>query len=286
MGRILKNKLSPLRVKTKGIRHELTVPHSPQQNGVAERMNRTLMESAKTMIAHAKLPNFFWAEAEAVATAAYVRNRLPTTAFKTPYEKWYERKPNVSHLKVFGCIAYAHIPDVQRQKLDKKSKKLRFVRDSQESTGYRLLNDESKKLVIRRDVIFNEMDFGLSSEETTDMFDTIEVNTQHETQGNESHDMPEDGNDYDSYQESGDNTLRRSRRHRQPPVRYGLDQYADVLVEEKVHHVAYQMCQVQEPTSMDEALRSTHAQEWKMEANSEYQALIDNNTWELVEPLK
>lgn len=61
-------------LKSKGIRHELTVPHSPQQNGVAERMNRTLMESARSMIAHAKQPNSFWAEA--VATAAYVRNRL------------------------------------------------------------------------------------------------------------------------------------------------------------------------------------------------------------------
>ena len=69
-------------LKARGIRHELTVPHSPQQNGVAERMNRTLMESATTMIAHAKLPNSFWAEA--VATASYIRNRLPTTAFKTP----------------------------------------------------------------------------------------------------------------------------------------------------------------------------------------------------------
>ena len=170
------------------------------------------MESARTMIAHAKLPNSFWAEA--VATAAYVRNRLPTTAFKTPstlYERWYERLPNMSHLKVFGCIVYTHIPDVQRQKLDKKTEKLRFVGYSQNLKGYRLLNDESKKLVIRRDVIFNEMDFGLPSDETTDVFDTIEVNTQHGSQGDESDHTPEDGIDHDNYHDSGDNTLRRSR---------------------------------------------------------------------------
>ena len=106
------------------------------------------MESARSMFAHSKLQNLFWAEA--IANSAYVRNRLPTTAFTTPitpYEKWYERKPNVSHLRVFGCIAYAHVPDVQRQKLDKKAKKYRFVGYSQQSKGYRLLEDKSKKVV-------------------------------------------------------------------------------------------------------------------------------------------
>ena len=90
-------------MKSKGIQHELTVPHSPQQNGVAERMNRTLTESALAMIAHANLPNDSWAEA--IATAAYVKNQAPTTAFETdttPYERWYRKKPDVTHLKVFG----------------------------------------------------------------------------------------------------------------------------------------------------------------------------------------
>ena len=103
-------------LKEKGIRHELTMPHSPQQNGVSERMNRTQVESARSMIAHAGLSNIFLAEA-----AAYVRNRLPTVALKereTPYERWYGRKPDVSHFRVFGCIAYAHVPDCERRKLD------------------------------------------------------------------------------------------------------------------------------------------------------------------------
>ena len=76
----------------------------PQHNGVAIRMNRTLVESAKSMVYHAGLSKSFWAEA--INTAAYIRNRIVTSASgMTPHERWYGRAPDVSHLKVFGCIA-------------------------------------------------------------------------------------------------------------------------------------------------------------------------------------
>ena len=145
-------------LKLKGIHHELTVPHTPEQNGVAERMNRTLIESARSMLAHAGLPHCYWAEA--VSTAAYLKNRTVTMAFEkvaTPYERWYGRKPNISNLRVFGCVAYAHIPDSQRTKLDKK---MRFVGYSIQSKGYRLLDEKTRNVLVRRDVVFNETNFG------------------------------------------------------------------------------------------------------------------------------
>ena len=80
------------------------------------------------MIAHAGLSNILWAEA--ISAAAYVRNHLPTKALKereTPYERCYGRKPDVSHFRVFGCMAYVHVPDYERRKLDTKSKRMRFV---------------------------------------------------------------------------------------------------------------------------------------------------------------
>ena len=78
---------------SKGIEHQLTVPHSPQQNGVAERLNSTLMESARAMLSHSNLPNKFWAEA--LATAAYLRNRITTSANEQQltFEKWYGTNP-------------------------------------------------------------------------------------------------------------------------------------------------------------------------------------------------
>ena len=113
---------------SKGIKHELSAPYSPAQNGVAERFNQTLVESAHTMRAQAKLPERY--RGEAVATAAYLRNRVPTRSLKntTPYEKWYDRKPNLSHVRVFGCMCYAYIPEVNKKgKLSNKAEKLRFI---------------------------------------------------------------------------------------------------------------------------------------------------------------
>ena len=104
-------------LKSEGIRHERTVPKTPQQIGVAEWMNRTLIE---TMLTHAQIPHSFWAEA--LTTAVYLRNRTPTKAVMdmTPYEAWTGKKPKVSYLRVFGCDAYAHVPKDERGKLIKE----------------------------------------------------------------------------------------------------------------------------------------------------------------------
>ena len=107
-------------LKREGVKHELTVPKNPEQNGVSERMNRTLVESVRPILADSKLPKKFWGEA--LSTATNVHNRSPTKALKngTPYEAWTGEKPNVSHFRVFECAAYAHIPSDERRNLDSK----------------------------------------------------------------------------------------------------------------------------------------------------------------------
>ena len=101
--------------KDNGIKREFTIPYSPQQNGVAERMNRTILEAVRSMLYHANLPHMFWAEA--VATAVYLKNRSPTSHLKemTPLERWSNKKPNVDNLKVFGCKALVHVPEEKKE---------------------------------------------------------------------------------------------------------------------------------------------------------------------------
>ncbi|MCO5562965.1 hypothetical protein L7F22_016601 [Adiantum nelumboides] len=143
-------------LEKKGIKHQCTMPYTPQQNGVTERKNRSLMEMARCMLKAKSLPHKLWMEA--VACAAHVLNRCPTRALKTitPYESWYGKKPSVSYLRVFGCLAYAHIPQRLRGKLDDKAVKCIFVGYSSGSKGYRLYNPATNKIFESRDVIFAE----------------------------------------------------------------------------------------------------------------------------------
>lgn len=142
--------------ESQGIRRQYTAPHSPQQNGVVERRNRTLVERARSILKAKMLPNSFWAEA--VATAAYLSNISPTRAVlgRTPYEAWHQRKPTVSHLRIFGSIAYYHILSNSRQKLDARAQKGIFVGYCSESKAYKIYNPLTDKMITSRDVTFNK----------------------------------------------------------------------------------------------------------------------------------
>ena len=141
-----------------GIKRETTSAYTPQQNGVSERKNRTLVGAVLSMLSYAKLPKIFWGEA--LYTANYLQNRSPTKALpinKTPFELWYGYQPNLSYLKVFGCKAHVFIPKEQRRKLDSHSFEAIFLGYSEEVKAYRLMNINTRKLIISRDVVFDEV---------------------------------------------------------------------------------------------------------------------------------
>ena len=285
-------------LKDNGIVHQLTVPYNPAQNGVAERMNRTVMESARAMMSHSNLPNQFWAEA--VNTSVYIRNRCPTSALDgvTPYECLFKQKPDVGNLHVFGCVSYVHIPDDQRTKLEMKSRKSIFVGYPEGTKGYKLYDPSSRKFIRSRDVIFQERkfyDFGnkqsVSCYDHKDVKD-VPVAIDAPVAGNSDDEDPERAPDDENanagnmqdmnqvgatYEENFMEGVRQvgEKRVRRPPARY---------VEEC--HVTSNLTadNIDEPSNVHEAVTGEYSSEWKSDVESEYNSLLENNTWDLVPP--
>ena len=140
-----------------GILQELTMPYSPQQNGIAERANRSLLETATSMLYHAGMPNKFWAEA--IDTATYILNRMPTTVLggMSPYEIIHEHAPNIDHIRTFGCMAYTYVQ--RRKKMEKRSKEMIMLGYSDQRKGYRLYDPNTRRVVWSLDVRFDEDDY-------------------------------------------------------------------------------------------------------------------------------
>ena len=113
--------------KTSGIRKELTTAYTPQQNGVAERKNRTILNMVRSLLARGRVPKEFWPEA--VNWSIHILNRCPTFALRdvTHEEAWSGRKPAVDHFKIFGSIAYAHVLEAKRKKLDDRGERCVFI---------------------------------------------------------------------------------------------------------------------------------------------------------------
>ena len=149
-------------MQNEGIQNQLTSGYTPQQNGVFERRNRTIVEMFRTMTNEKRLPKYFWVEA--VHTTIHILNRCPTKSLKdkTPVEAWSGIKPSVSHFKNFGCICYAHVPAEKITKLDEKSqRKCIFLGYSDMTKGYKFFDVKTNKLVVSRDVMFDEKKYGI-----------------------------------------------------------------------------------------------------------------------------
>ena len=129
---------------------------TPQQNGVAERKNRTLVECAHNILQGKNNSNGFWVEA--INTAVYLKNMSPTKKLElqTPFEVFYGYKPEISYLRIFGCRAFAHILKDDRRKLDAKSIECVFVGYCDDHKAYKLFHPSSHRLIASRYVVFHE----------------------------------------------------------------------------------------------------------------------------------
>ena len=154
---------------SRGITHQTSVPHTPQQNGQAERFNRTLLEKAEAIRQHACLPRSFWQDA--VETALHIYNRQPMRChqWRTPIEVFNGDKPDVSYFRVFGSHAYVFIPpEQQRDKLSPKAKEMVFIGYEPNTKGYRFWSTAQHRVFISTHVLFDETIFPFCSRNQTD----------------------------------------------------------------------------------------------------------------------
>lgn len=242
--------------KANGIKRQLTTSYTPQQNGVAERKNRTIVEMARSMLKYKGIPNLYWAEA--VHTAAYIMNRSPTKAVHnmTPYEAWHKKKPVVDHFKIFGSLAYALLPSQRREKFDSKGQKLIFIGYSNESKGYRLLDPSTLKIIVSRDVIFDESSSWDFKEKQVVESDYYETPSPTEAGPSQVENGEKHRNEVESDEES-------------PPkkTRPLVEIYERALL-------------ASEPHSYEEASKDKN---WVNAMNEEMSTIKKNQTWELVD---
>ncbi|CAI7765388.1 unnamed protein product [Closterium sp. NIES-53] len=144
-------------LKKKGIQHQLTVPYNPQQNGVAERFNRTLQEGARTLLGCVGLPDPFWVTA--LRQVALVKNRvLATVGDKhwVPYTKWYGSAPAVIKLRAYGCMVVFHVPKEKRGKFEASGRWGVHLGLAKDHKGWLIWDLTSQQLTVSRDVNFLE----------------------------------------------------------------------------------------------------------------------------------
>ncbi|KAI3770757.1 hypothetical protein L6452_01900 [Arctium lappa] len=157
-GKEFKNKVLSTYLESIDITHTYSAARTPQQNGVVERRNRTLVEAARTMLTQSKLPLFLWAEA--VATACFTQNRsIVNKRFgKTPYEIINNRIPNINFFHVFGCRCFVLNDREDLGKFNPKADEGVFIGYSSESTAYRVYIKKTKTVTESVNVTFDELE--------------------------------------------------------------------------------------------------------------------------------
>jgi hypothetical protein len=258
-----------------GIKRHFTVRKTPQQNGVVERLNKTITETARCLRLKAELPKIFWAEA--MNMACYIINRSPRVSLdgKIAEEVWTGQEVDYSFMRISGCPAYFHISGEDRSKLDPKSKKCIFLSFKKGVKGYKLWDLVVQKVVISRDVVFDEKSMtkafkeekSQAAESSNNIGRSI-VQVELDELESQSDEEP-----HSNDQEQDSTISDRPKRNKRPSVRYGFEDL-----------VSYALLTISEdPSTFQEAIESSGKDKWMEAMAEENESLSKNKTWELTE---
>ena len=277
-----------------GIERHLTAPYTPQQNGVVERRNRTLLEMVRSILKHMHVPNYMWGEA--VRHACYLINRVATRSLdsQTPYKVFKGRKPSVKHLKIFGCIGYVKTEPPNLRKLDDRSRALVHLGTEPGSKAYRMYDPSSRRITVSIDVIFDEEKgwkwdkVGSKGDEPGKLIVDIGTFGNQGIRDEEKQQVTESQSDKEQLSSSPNETLieppqdvseqetlRRSFRESKKPSY--LDDYV-YLAEEEGERLLLLLNE--EPWDFEEAME---LKVWRDACEEEIASIIKNKTWNLVD---
>ncbi|KAK1605934.1 hypothetical protein QYE76_029607 [Lolium multiflorum] len=267
-----------MHLKKCGILSQLTPPGTPQRNGVSERRNRTLLDMVRSMMSLTDLPLSFWSYA--LETAAFTLNRAPSKSVETtPYELWFNKKPKLSFLKVWGCEAY--VKKLQPDKLEPKAEKCVFIGYPKETIGYTFYHRSEGKIFVAKNGTFLEKEF-LTKEVTGRKVELDEI--EESLLVDQSSAVPENvpvpptpateeanDNDHETSNETATEP-RRSTRDRATPDWY--DPCLNVMIVDNND---------EDPATYEEAMMSPDSNKWQEAMKSEMGSMYDNKVWTLVD---
>ena len=297
-----------------GIRRRLSAPRTPEQNGLAERKNRTLVEAVRYLSIHSGLTLSFWGEA--LMTANYVRNRCPTMGLNgdIPYNVWHGRMPNFTHMRTFGAKVFV-LDKTQKSKLTGRTHEGKFVGYSEEAKAFRIWVPTMKRVIVSRDVKFVEENMytikrqeSSYDEQTTDknedsIFKEMEITLSmplEEKSENEKGIIDNSQNLDSTRRLPGRPTIIRTGKRGSPRKEYrtrtqsgnrsdiesmqgeeatqgdqNSNEEADDVFEDAEANFAH--------IDYHEALNEKNSEEWKESISEEVKQLIKNDTWDIIE---
>lgn len=270
------SELTDSRVQTlcsnNNITHELSAPYVPQQNGLAERENRTLVELARSMMHDVNVPKTLWPEA--LDTAAYVLNLIPNKKQNnvSPFELWNKKKPSYDHLHKFGSLVYGRIHESLRKKWDSKARPFIFVGYTKTPNNYKVYCPKSNCITIVRDTKFINDDNDVQEVikqalnhdyKYVDEFEKIDEVT--------SKTQPNDQNNSDDEAEQDADVLTTSTQQAESNSNAALINLALNTVLKDI-----------EPNTYEEAVASVDRSKWLAAMKEELNSLVKNDTYDLV----